>query len=194
MSSRRWSGVSLPTATVSVSLLMLALTGCGGDGNEGREVASAGSAKTSTSAPKQASDELSEYVDARRTWVACLRDEGFDVPDPDAKGQVDFGDNLEWKRDPKALKAQEKCADLNKPVPEGLEKEMQPELTEAEAEKNRRYSTCMQEKGAPDFPDTGQDGRFQDATWDSTSAGAKRATRECGSIIGIPDDAPAPKG
>ncbi|MFF4758911.1 hypothetical protein [Streptomyces sp. NPDC001292] len=35
----------------------------------------------------------------------------------------------------------------------------------------------MQEHGAPDFPDTDETGRFRDVTWDSTSAGAKRATR-----------------
>jgi hypothetical protein len=176
------------------SVAALAVTGCGGgdDGN-GDEVASVkgGSGKSSA---EGASGELTEYVEAQRKWVACLRDKGLDAPDPDAKGQVDLGDASKWKRDPKALDAQEKCADLSVPVPESVEKAQQPELTAAEIRKNKRYATCMQENGAPDFPDTGEDGHFLDVIWDSTSSGAKRATRECASIIGVPDDAPSAQG
>ncbi|MEV0491138.1 hypothetical protein [Streptomyces atratus] len=73
-------------------------------------------------------------------------------------------------------------------------RETQPELAKEEIRKNQQYAECMQEHGAPDFPDTGADGHFRDVTWDSTSAGAKRATRACASIIGIPDNAPTPQG
>ncbi|WP_030613709.1 hypothetical protein [Streptomyces sclerotialus] len=192
MASRRWFGGRLLVGAVSV--VALTVTGCGGGGDEGDEIASAGNGKPSAGTSKGGTSELAEYVEGQRKWVACLRKEGLDVPDPDAKGQVDFGDNAKWKRDQKALKAQEKCADLSLPVPESVQKEQQPELSEEEIEKNRRYATCMQEHGAADFPDTGEDGHFRDVQWDSTSAGAKRAARQCGSIIGIPSDAPTPKG
>lgn len=179
----------------TASLMALALTtGCGGDGGGGGEVASAASAQSSTTAYPGASSELSEYVDAQRKWVSCLRDAGLDAPDPDARGMVDLGDRSKWKRDPKALEAQEKCAGLTVAVPDSVEKAQQPELSKAEIRTKQRYATCMQEHGAPDFPDSDESGHFQDVAWDSTSAGAKRATRACASIIGVPDDAPAPQG
>ncbi|WP_285564356.1 hypothetical protein [Streptomyces sp. RTGN2] len=183
----------------AASLTALALTtGCGGDGGGDGEVASAGSAKSSATAPASASaggtSELAEYVDAQRKWVKCLRDAGLDAPDPDAKGNVDVGDRSKWKRDPKALKAQEECAGLSVAVPDSVEKAQQPPLSETEIRKKKQYATCMQEHGAPDFPDTDDSGHFQDVTWDSASAGAKRATRACASVIGIPDDAPVPQG
>lgn len=180
----------------AASLTALALTtGCGGDGGgSGGEVASAASAQSSATASPSGSSELTEYVEAQRKWVACLRDAGLDAPDPDAQGMVDLGDRTKWKRDPKALQAQEKCAGLSVAVPDSVEKAQQPELSEDEIRTKQRYATCMQEHGAPDFPDTDESGHFQDVTWDSTSAGAKRATRACASIIGVRDDAPSPQG
>ncbi|TXS39397.1 hypothetical protein [Streptomyces sp. OR43] len=179
----------------AVSLTALALTtGCGGDGGSGGEVASAATPKGSATASPGASSELSEYVDAQRRWVSCLRDAGLDAPDPDARGRVDLGDQTKWKRDPKALQAQEKCAGLSVAVPDSVEKAQQPELSKDEIRTKQRYATCMQEHGAPDFPDTDASGHFQDVTWDPASAGAKRAARTCASIIGVPDDAPAPQG
>ncbi|MCX4533823.1 hypothetical protein ACWD4L_14220 [Streptomyces sp. NPDC002596] len=193
MSSRRRFGGRLVLAGMA-SVVALVVTGCGDGGNGGDEVASAEGGRTSAKASTSSSGELAEYVEAQRKWVTCLRGEGLDAPDPDAKGKVELGDQSKWKRDPKALKAQEKCADLSVPVPESVEKAQQPELTKEEIRKNQQYAECMQEHGAPDFPDTGADGHFRDVTWDSTSAGAKRATRACASIIGIPDDAPTPQG
>ncbi|MBO1332325.1 hypothetical protein [Streptomyces sp. VRA16 Mangrove soil] len=177
-----------------VAVVAMTATGCGGGGDKSDEVASAGGGRTSADTSKQASSELSAYVEGQRKWVKCLRDAGFDAPDPDAKGKVDLGDASKWKKDPTALKAQEKCADQVPPLPESVEKGQQPELSKAEIAKNQTYAKCMQEHGAPDFPDTDETGHFRDVTWDSTSAGGKRATRECASVIGIPADAPSPKG
>jgi hypothetical protein len=175
------------------SVVALAMTGCGG-GSDGPDVASAGKGTSTSSASKQASSEIAQYVEAQRKWVTCLRDEGWDVPDPDAKGTVDLGDASKWKQDPTALKAQTECADLVVAVPDSVQEELKPELSKEEIAKNQQYSTCMQDNGAPDFPDTAEDGHFAETTWDSTSAGAARATRECASIIGIPDDTPSAQG
>ncbi|MEV3853851.1 hypothetical protein AB0J38_05940 [Streptomyces sp. NPDC050095] len=193
MSTRRWSGGPLLIGAVAVAVMTVAGCGGGGDG-KGGEIASAGRGTASAGASKQASSELAEYVEARRTWVKCLRGAGFDAPDPDAKGRVDLGDTAKWKKDPVALDAQEKCADLVPPVPDSVEKAQQPELSEAEIAKNQKYAQCMQDNGAPDFPDTDASGHFRDVTWDSASAGGKRAARICAPVIGIPSDAPSPKG
>ncbi|MFF3127661.1 hypothetical protein ACFVRD_36445 [Streptomyces sp. NPDC057908] len=192
MSSRRWYGGRLLIGVVSVATLTV--TGCGGGGNSGNEIASASNGKSRATASKSSSSELADYVEGQRKWVECLRHEGFDISDPDSKGKVEFGENSKWKRDPKALKAQEKCAGLSLPIPESVLEEQRPELSEEEIGKNRQYAKCMQEHGAPDFPDTGADGHFQESPWDSASAGAERAARACAPIIGIPDDAPSPKG
>ncbi|MFF9175443.1 hypothetical protein [Streptomyces sp. NPDC014793] len=193
MSARGRFGARTWLVGVAVAAVV-GVAGCGGDGDDGGEVASAGGGKAGAGASKNASSELTEYVDAQRKWVECLRGAGLDAPDPDGQGKVDLGDQSKWKRDPKALKAQEKCADLSVPVPESVEEAQQPELSKAEIRKNQKYAKCMQEHGAADFPDTDSGGHFRDVTWDSTSAGAKRATRECGSIIGVPTDAPSAQG
>ena len=195
MDSRRW--VKGPVL-VGVAALVVALGGCGGGDDKAEpEVASApdaGGSAAASGAPKQATDEMTEYVEGRRAWVRCLRAEGLDVPDPDAKGQVELGDAATWKRDPKSVAAQQKCASLVVTVPESVERAARPKLGKDEVEKKRNYSKCMQEKGAPDFPDTDDDGYFQELTWDQSSPAATRAARECGAIIGIPADAPAGKG
>ncbi|MFF4141608.1 hypothetical protein ACFY0A_09450 [Streptomyces sp. NPDC001698] len=176
------------------SVVALTVAGCGGGGTGGDEIASAGNGRSSAGSAKGSSGELADYIEAQRKWVGCLRDAGLDAPDPDAHGKVDLGDQSKWKRDPKALKAQETCAKLSVPVPESVEQAQQPELSKEEISKNEKYASCMQEHGAPDFPDTDDTGHFQDVTWDSTSAGAKRATRACASIIGVPSNAPTPQG
>ncbi len=179
-------------------VVALVLTGCGGgDEGSGGEVASAekstpGGAAASGSA--QGKGELAGYVDAQREWVGCLREHGLDAPDPDAKGRVDLGDARKAKSDPKFLAAQEKCRSLVPSLPDSLEQEMQPELSAKEIAQKKRYATCMQEGGAPDFPDTDDKGFSKEVAWDSTSVGAKRAQRTCGSIIGVPDDAASAKG
>lgn len=179
-------------------VVALMLTGCGGgDEGSGGEVASAGKSTpggASASGSAQRTDELAGYVDAQREWVGCLRENGLDAPDPDAKGKVDLGDVRKAKSDPKFLVAQEKCQSLVPSVPDGLEREMQPDLSAKEIEQKKRYAKCMQEGGAPDFPDVDDKGFSEEVAWDSTSAGAKRAQRTCGSIVGVPDDAASAKG
>ncbi|MEU1490729.1 hypothetical protein ABZ456_10805 [Streptomyces sp. NPDC005776] len=178
-------------------VLVLALTGCGGGGGaDGGEVASVGKGREggNSSAAPGASSEMAEYVEAKRKWVVCLRENGLDAPDPDAKGNVDFGDARKAKQDPKFSEAQEKCRDLVVMVPDSLERAMQPELSAEEIDRKKRYATCMQENGAPDFPDTDDKGFSEEVAWDSTSAGAKRAQRACGEIVGIPDDGSKAKG
>ncbi|MFJ8592423.1 hypothetical protein [Streptomyces sp. NPDC093598] len=184
-------------AVVTASVMVITLAGCGGEGDAPKvptadgDNASAASGKT---AAPGGGDDVSAYVNAQREWVKCLRENGVDAPDPDAKGQVDFGDNAALKKDTKFLNASEKCASLKAAVPESLENANQPELTPEQIKIKRDYADCMQKNGAPDFPDPGPDGTAQGSEWDQTSAGAKRATRVCAPIIGDPVDQPAGKG
>jgi len=71
-------------------------------------------------------------------------------------------------------------------MPASVQALVDPPLTAEQKAIKRRYATCMQTHGAPDFPDPGPDGNFAMRQWNETSAGAARATRACASIIGEP--------
>ncbi|MGW7209330.1 hypothetical protein [Streptomyces sp. NPDC054837] len=171
---------------VAASVVVFVVGGCGSGGDEaGVPTADGG---TGVAASQSAGDDVAAYVQARREYVKCLRENGIDAPDPDAKGNIDFGgaDILRaLKKDPKFLTATQKCGKDLPAVPESIEKGNQPPLSAEQIEVEREYAECMQKNGAADFPDPGPDGLGQ-GEWDQTSAGAKRATRICGPIIGVP--------
>jgi hypothetical protein len=170
------------------SVVALALSGCGGDDGESEiPTAASGGATTSSvgSDGQSGGDDVAAYVQAQREYVKCLRENGVDAPDPDDKGTIDFGDNLALKKDAKFQAATEKCADHLTAVPESIEKDNQSKLTAEQIKVKQRYAQCMQENGAADFPDPGPDGLGQ-GDWDQSSAGAKRAIRICGPIVGVP--------
>jgi len=185
---------------VAASVMAFALTGCGGDdGSSKVPTAASGSATAASGAAAAgdgAGDDVAAYVAAQGKYVKCLRDNGIDAPDPDSQGNIDFGggDNLRaLKKDAKFQAASEACAEYVTAVPESVEKGNQPALTAAQIKVKQEYATCMQKNGAADFPDPGPDGLGQ-GEWDQTSAGAKRATRICGPIIGVPATAATGKG
>ncbi|WP_328836458.1 hypothetical protein [Streptomyces europaeiscabiei] len=189
------------------SVVAFALTGCGGD-DAGSKVPTAGGGDSSTPATttgeQGGGDEVAAYVKAQRDWVRCLRDNGVDAPDPDEKGEVDFGDGdgdgtRALKKDPKFLDASKKCADKKATVPESVENANRPELTAAQIRAARDFAACMQKNGAPDYPDPGPDGYQRNNNsgipeWDQSSAGAQRATRVCAPISGNPTNQPPAKG
>ncbi|MGV9251717.1 hypothetical protein [Streptomyces sp. NPDC003697] len=185
----------------AASVMAFALTGCGGD-DGGSKVPTAGGGGSSASAGRKGGggDDVAAYVDSQRKWVACMRENGMDLPDPDSEGQVDLsGQGLAMKKDPKFIKATQKCAKLKGTVPQGLEEANEPKLTPAQIKVKRDYAACMQKNGAPDFPDPGPDGYGGNDNsgrpeWNQSSAGAQRAARLCAPIIGAPTNPPAGKG
>ncbi|MEV5439505.1 hypothetical protein AB0K80_26350 [Streptomyces sp. NPDC052682] len=191
----RANRILLAAATVGA----FALTGCGGD-DGGSKVPTAGSGGAASqqgdaSGEQGGKDDVTAYVEAQRAYVKCLRQNGFDAPDPDARGNIDFGSGdarIALKKDPKFRAATEKCAKYQAAVPESLEKGNQ-NLTPKQIEVKRKYADCMQKNGAPDFPDPGPDGLGQ-GEWDQSSASAKRAIRICGPIVGVPENPGPGKG
>jgi hypothetical protein len=179
--------------TAAASVMALALTGCDTDGG-GAKVPTAGGATPTASSNGGANGALAEWVDGQRAYVKCLRENGVDAPDPDAKGKIDFGDTRVLKENPVYMKASMKCASFSLPVPEGMEESSQPKLSPEQIKTKREYAECMQKNGVPDFPEPGPDGRQRDVLWDSTSAAAKQATRTCAPIIGAPVNPGPAKG
>jgi hypothetical protein len=177
----------ITTRATLAGLALLALAGCGG----GAEPQVASALGTESAAKPNATDEVTAYVDGMRAWVTCLRGEGLDVSDPDPTGTVTFpGDSAALKSDPKFAAAQEKCASLLPTVPEKVEEMRRPEMTPEEIEVRLQYARCMQQNGAPDFPDPGSDGYTprDREQWNQDSAGARQAARACASIIGDPEN------
>ncbi|MFB8084773.1 hypothetical protein EAO73_33860 [Streptomyces sp. col6] len=181
---------------VAASVMAFVLAGCG-SGDGGAEVPTAGGGQVSAPAEGgKGADDVAAYVKAQRAYVKCLREHGVDAPDPDAKGTIDLGEGDQrraLKQDPKFTAAQEKCASYVSAVPESIEKGNQPTLSAEQIKVKREYAACMQKNGAADFPDPGPDGLGQ-GEWDQSAAGAKRAARVCGPVIGVPESAGPGKG
>lgn len=122
-----------------------------------------------------------------RKVVACLRAQGVDVSDPDARGRIEFGGDLQrLKQDPAFTAAQARCRDIWPPVPLELADDLPP-LTPQQIEAAREYAKCMRANGAPDFPDPGANGYYpQDRTWAQDTPSAIQAGVICGPIVGAP--------
>ena len=119
------------------------------------------------------SSAVTQYLESRRAWVACMREQSFPLPDPDAKGNVDFSKaNLPVKTDPKLMEAMKKCQQFLLAVPEELEEI--PPLTAQQIEWSRAFSKCMRANGVPSFPDPGPDGYIPRA-YDPSQLNAQEA-------------------
>jgi hypothetical protein len=145
-------------AGLAAATLVVTLAGCGGD-EQSPGVATAGSRNAEPTA-SAASGAVAQYVEAQRQWVKCVREQGFDLPDPNAKGQVELsGPGAPKKTDPKWREASTACAKYSMEIPEELEEKPAP-LTEEEIKGQRAYAKCMRESGVPNFPDPGPDGHW----------------------------------
>ncbi|MFG2056387.1 hypothetical protein ACGFI9_20425 [Micromonospora sp. NPDC048930] len=153
-SPRRWPWF----AGLAAATLVVTLAGCAGDEPPVR-VATAGGQSAHPSA-SETTGVVAEYVAAQRQWVGCLREHGFQLPDPDSRGNVDLrAPGGPKKSDPKWTAAQMACAKYAVPVPAELEEKPEP-LTEQEIQYQRAYARCMRESGATNFPDPDPSGYF----------------------------------
>lgn len=178
---------------LGATLLSLTLAACG-DGADEPGVATAGGA-TASSSPA-GGGVVAEYVESQRQWVKCLREQGFDLPDPDAKGRVDLrAPGAPKKTDPKWSAAQNACAKYNLPVPEGVEDK--PVLTAEEIAHKRAFAKCMRENGVADFPDPLPDGqmpgRSNQPVSEQQATAELRASQICQPVLdGNPPTTPGP--
>ncbi|MFT4009372.1 MAG: hypothetical protein QM655_04945 [Nocardioidaceae bacterium] len=181
----------LTTTSILLILSIPLLAACTGAGDT-PGVATAQSEKPApggTNSPSPGA-VLEKYIKDMQRVVDCYRKNGIpDIPDPDEFGQV----VLDTRKidDPKLLtKVRLACMGVTVPMPaevrELIMRKEAAELTEAQKETYRKYAECMQDNGAPDFPDPLPNGLPGETTWDPTSTGAHRATAACAPIIGDP--------
>lgn len=135
-----------------VPLLVCAglLAACGGAGEDGPAVATAGHGSAGASAaPSPSADEAEQ----RRAFAACMRENGVEMADPGPDGRITV--HAEKAVEPgagpgpgsEAGAALEKCRGL---LPNGGEP---PKLSPEDIEKMRAMARCMRHNGVPDFPD-----------------------------------------
>lgn len=176
--------------------LSVALTACDGSSDEPTVATAATGQPAASGTP--VSGSVAAYVEAQRKWVACMREQGFDLPDPDAKGRVELSgdDNRRFKADPKFLAAHETCKEFNVEVPAELEPKREP-LTAQQIARLRDYSKCMRESGMPDYPDPDANGEIPEG-WGGEltpqeGAANIRALQICSPILdGRPKGTPNP--
>lgn len=123
-------------------VLLAALAACGGNGEEGPDVATVGNGATA-SASADPSAPAQDEEERKRQFTECMRAEGVDMDDMrTGEGGVAIrADKAEMSA------AMEKC---RKYLPNGGEP---PKLSPEDVEKMREYAKCMRENGMPDFPD-----------------------------------------
>jgi hypothetical protein len=174
-------GMKIAFSVGVLALTIAAVAGC--DGAEGPKVVSAGGTPTIAAT----SDVVGTYVDAIRVWVVCLRGEGIKVSDPDPRGEITYeGDIQRLKSDPKFIGAQQKCKGLYPPMPAELLQ--RPPLTPEQIKAEQEYAKCMQQNGAPDFPDPNADGYFPEPPngqpgWRQDTEAAMKALKKCEPIV-----------
>jgi hypothetical protein len=184
--------VALAGASVA---FIFALSAC--SQSEPPTVASAvGPSGTPAASVTAGTSALATYIESQRAWAKCMRDAGFEISDPDAKGEVKFGGNLgKLKADPKFTAAQKSCNPLLLPVPaELIEKE---QLTAQQIVARRAYAKCMRDSGVPAFPDPAADGSWpmnsQPAMTEQQAAAQYRAGQICEPLLdGMPSGSPNP--
>lgn len=134
-------------------LLSLALTGCGGSGDDDG-IATAGGVGASPTASGGTGEKLTD--DERRLKFAeCMRGQGIDMPDPgqgQQGGTLRFGENADPKKVDAAL---QQCKQY---APNGGESI---KLDAEQLAKMREFAKCMRANGVPDFPDPDADGQVR---------------------------------
>lgn len=128
---------------VAAAVLALALAGCGGDGDDGGGVASAGGA--ASAAPGASPSASKDNYQAMLEFTECMRGEGIEMEDPQPGGGVQL--RLRGSDPAKTEAAMAKCRHL---MPNGGEMQ---KADPARIEQARQYSKCMRDNGVPEFPD-----------------------------------------
>ena len=123
---------------VALALVALISAGCGSDAPSDSDTASGGA--TATAGKKKATGQ-----DNAVKFSECMRAHGVpDFPDPNAKGEFEYGVSVSvavWK---KALNA---CKDLQPPG--SLSAKRSPKEQTA----SLKFAQCIRENGVKDFPD-----------------------------------------
>ncbi|WP_433616506.1 hypothetical protein ACQP2P_14935 [Dactylosporangium sp. CA-139114] len=154
-----------------------ALVACGGNGASDKDQQSAAEADR----------------DKQLKFSKCMRDNGYDMPDPDGNADGTGAVGTVTANDAAFQAALEKCRPL---LPNGGEP---PKLSEEERAEALKFAKCMRDKGIADYPDPSADGRPgrpplpdpSDPAYNAKIAELQQATEKCGGPAGAVPAGPA---
>ncbi|MCQ8193560.1 hypothetical protein [Streptomyces rugosispiralis] len=153
--------------------MVLVLSACGGGGGD-KDVASAGGEKKpSAGASQNASHKEKspeEMQKARLKYASCMREQGIDMPDPDADGT-----NVVMPADPKKFQAALDQCKRFMPNADGRA----PEYTPEQKAKDVKLAKCLRDKGI-EAEDPTDDGRMNIP--DGGSKKTQDALKACGAM------------
>lgn len=153
---------------VVVPALLLVVAACGS--TKGSDIATANGKGVAPSGAASLSPE--ERQERALKFVECMREQGIDMPDPEA-GELHM--NVNAANEDKTKAATEACRQY---MPTGGD--LQTPSTE-NVEALRKLAVCMREHGIDKFPDPGADGTVNlgGTGIDPGSAGFKAADQAC---------------
>ncbi|WP_194908767.1 hypothetical protein [Catenulispora rubra] len=160
---------SIMIQTVAVAAVAVVLAGCGG--SSANKVASLSSPSPTSSAPPApggGNADQAKELDQLRAYAKCMRDNGYDMPDPEGAGMPGIKPD-----DPKFGPANDKC--MSK-LPNGGQP--QPE-DPAQLDKDRKWAKCMRDNGI-DIPDPQPDAGM--ALPDGGDPKVQTALKACASV------------
>lgn len=169
---------------ILLPMLALAVGGCTrAGGGEGIASAGRGGPAGANADANQAADDPQERA---RQFVACMRAEGIDLPDPEPAGpgekggvRIEAGDESSVDKQ-RMVAATEKCRQY---LPEGRERG---QLSPEQLERERAFAQCMRDNGVPDVPDPDPEGGFAAprAEIDKGSSAFRDALEKCNQHLG----------
>lgn len=122
-----------PWPLAALATVALIGTGCGGDNGSTTGSSDSGASKSATGQDKAVK------------FAACVREHGVpNFPDPNAKGEFEFGVDVSPAVFKKAVDA---CKDLQPPG------SLSSKRTPKEQSDSLRFAQCIREHGVKDFPD-----------------------------------------
>lgn len=178
-----------PALLAAVAAAGLLSSGCGSGGSSGAgsttttTTTSATTTATATGTSGTGRGTKAAAQDQGVKFAACIRSHGVaDFPDPDAKGEFQYGVSVTpavWQ------KATSACKDLQPPG------SLSSERTPKEQAASLKFAACIRDNGVKDFPDP-VDGEPLVNTYKIPSSGTpggmtilNAAMAKCGKVVGV---------
>ena len=140
---RRTSRSLAVLSTVALALAGLVSAGCGSD--DSSKSGAAGGTGTATAGSTATADKTLSKQEKAVKFAECMRSNGVPhFPDPDAKGEFNFGVDVTVEVWTKAVDA---CKALKPPGA------LSAKRTPKEQSASLRFAQCVREHGVKDFPD-----------------------------------------
>ncbi|CAI7974446.1 MULTISPECIES: hypothetical protein [unclassified Parafrankia] len=155
----------LAVVAAGLSLVVMALAGCGSGGGTAPGGTASGGGSTGTPTVQ--------------TYAQCMRDHEIDMADPDpSTGVPQFGEGVD-PDDPAVKQALAACQDL---LPVGS----RGEPSDADLDVYVAFAQCMRDNGLPSFPDPqpgSAGGLFAGADVDRNDPAFQQAAQQCQTIL-----------